>query len=132
MTESRLSVRVNADIKQQAESVFEQLGLSLTAGVNIYLTKVARQQKIPFDLDTDEHKGKGEIDIFAAMKSMELQAQAAVSSAVEALKSGGLPVALYDKEKQEPYLLYPDGTKVFGTAPPIAKKTVIKKHDRVA
>ena len=133
MAESRLSVRVNADIKQKAEAVFEQLGLSLSAGVNIYLTRVAKQRRLPFDLNMDEQneqESKDEADIYTVMKSMELQAQAVVESEIETLRSHGIPVALYDGERHESYLMYPDGTRIFGIEQPAARKAANKKCKR--
>ncbi len=105
MAESRLSVRVNADTKQQAEAVFEQLGLSLSAGVNVYLTRVAKLQKIPFDLSVDDHRTKDETDIIASMKAMELDAQTAVDSEIAKLKSNEIPIALYDAKKKKANLI---------------------------
>jgi len=44
------TIRLNEADKQAAEHVFSQLGLTLAAGLNVYLKAVARQQKIPFEL----------------------------------------------------------------------------------
>jgi DNA-damage-inducible protein J len=44
------SLRIDETDKQRAEQVFNELGLSLAAGLNIYLKAVIRKQRIPFDL----------------------------------------------------------------------------------
>jgi len=44
------TVRFDESDKQTAERVFNELGLTLAAGLNIYIKTVARQQRIPFDL----------------------------------------------------------------------------------
>jgi len=44
------TIRLDEKDKQAAEQVFSQLGLTLAAGLNVYLKAVARQQRIPFDL----------------------------------------------------------------------------------
>ena len=44
------TIRLDEADKQAAEHVFNQLGLTLAAGLNVYLKTVARQQKIPFEL----------------------------------------------------------------------------------
>jgi DNA-damage-inducible protein J len=45
-----LNVKVDADLKRQAEAVFAQVGLTTSAGVNIYLKKVVAVRGIPFEL----------------------------------------------------------------------------------
>ena len=48
------TLRLDEADKQKAEQVFNQLGLTLAAGLNVYLKAVARQQRIPFDLALNE------------------------------------------------------------------------------
>ena len=48
------TIRLDEADKQAAEKVFSQLGLTLAAGLNVYLKAVARQQKIPFELTLNE------------------------------------------------------------------------------
>lgn len=60
------TVKFDESDKRVAERVFNELGLTMAAGLNIYIKMVARQQKIPFDLAlpkqtpvvTKEQKGK--------------------------------------------------------------------------
>jgi len=44
------TIRLNEADKQAAERVFNELGLTMAAGLNVYVKMVARQRKIPFDL----------------------------------------------------------------------------------
>jgi DNA-damage-inducible protein J len=44
------TLRLDEADLQTAERVFSQLGLTLSAGFNIYVKVVVRQQKIPFEL----------------------------------------------------------------------------------
>ena len=48
------TLRLDEKDKQQAEQVFNQLGLTLAAGLTVYLKAVARQQRIPFPLTLKE------------------------------------------------------------------------------
>ena len=48
------TLRLDEDDKQQAEQVFNQLGLTLAAGLTVYLKAVVRQQRIPFDLSLNK------------------------------------------------------------------------------
>ena len=45
-----ISMRLNRKVKEEAEKIFSSLGLTLTAGVNLYLSQVVMQQRIPFSL----------------------------------------------------------------------------------
>ena len=45
-----ISMRLNRKVKEDAERIFASLGLTLTAGVNLYLSQVVMQQRIPFPL----------------------------------------------------------------------------------
>ena len=45
-----LNLRINQDVKQNAESVLSALGLSMTAAITIYLKQIALKGAIPFEL----------------------------------------------------------------------------------
>lgn len=42
--------RVDPIVKEQAESVLGQLGISMATAMEIYLRQIAMQRKIPFDI----------------------------------------------------------------------------------
>jgi len=44
------TVRLDEADKKAAEQVFNELGLTLAAGVNVYIKAVVRQQRIPFEM----------------------------------------------------------------------------------
>ena len=48
------TLRLDEADKQTAEQIFSQLGLTLAAGLNVYVKAVVRQKKIPFELSTVE------------------------------------------------------------------------------
>ena len=45
-----LNLRINKDVKQNAEEVLSALGLSMTAAITIYLKQIALKGAIPFEL----------------------------------------------------------------------------------
>ena len=45
-----LNLRINQDIKHNAEAVLSALGLSMTAAITIYLKQIALKGAIPFEL----------------------------------------------------------------------------------
>lgn len=48
-----LNIRTNKDIKQQAEKIFEALGLNMTTAINVFLRQTVRENGIPFSLKLD-------------------------------------------------------------------------------
>jgi DNA-damage-inducible protein J len=48
-----LNIRVDDTVKQQAEAVFAELGLSLSTAVTVFLKQAIRCNGIPFDLRLD-------------------------------------------------------------------------------
>ena len=53
MITTNLIIRTDKDIKDQAEKVFNELGLSMTTAINIFLRTTIREQGIPFMLKLD-------------------------------------------------------------------------------
>ena len=47
---TRLSMNIDENIKTQAEDLFSEIGLTMTAAVNLFLRASIREQKIPFEL----------------------------------------------------------------------------------
>lgn len=45
-----ITVRVDDSIKQQAEKLFDDLGLNMTSAINIFIKKALSVNGIPFDL----------------------------------------------------------------------------------
>jgi DNA-damage-inducible protein J len=50
---ANLNIRVDDAVKQQAEAVFSELGLSLSAATTIFLKQAIRCNGVPFDLRLD-------------------------------------------------------------------------------
>lgn len=48
MTPVNTSIKIDPELKEQAQELFESLGLSLSAAVNVFLRQSVREQAIPF------------------------------------------------------------------------------------
>jgi len=48
-----ISIRMDAELKKQAEQLFAELGMNMTTAFNIFLRQAVRQQRIPFDIALD-------------------------------------------------------------------------------
>ena len=48
MTPVRTKIKIDPELKEQAQDLFESLGMNLTTAVNIFLRQSVREQAIPF------------------------------------------------------------------------------------
>ena len=55
MENTNITIRIDKDLKKDANKLFDDLGLNLTTAITIFLKKAVREQKIPFQVSkTDE------------------------------------------------------------------------------
>ena len=45
---TNLNIRIDKDLKERAEAVFADMGMSMTTAFNIFVRQTLRQGKIPF------------------------------------------------------------------------------------
>ena len=50
MNESRISIRIDKTTKQNAEKVFDKVGLSMSSAVTLFLKRCINYKGIPFDV----------------------------------------------------------------------------------
>ena len=50
---AQISLRVDDDVKRNAEKTLDAIGLSMSAAINLFLKTVARENRIPFELSAD-------------------------------------------------------------------------------
>ena len=53
MATANLNIRTDQAVKDQAEQLFNELGLNMTTAVNLFLRAVVREHGIPFSLKLD-------------------------------------------------------------------------------
>lgn len=61
MAATNYTIRLDETDKLGAEQVFNQLGLTLAAGINVYIKAVNRQRKIPFALELGADAGRDKL-----------------------------------------------------------------------
>ncbi|MBO6303585.1 MAG: type II toxin-antitoxin system RelB/DinJ family antitoxin [Selenomonadaceae bacterium] len=44
------NIKIDADIKSQAQELFERLGMNLSTAINVFLRQAVREQAIPFHI----------------------------------------------------------------------------------
>lgn len=47
---TNVTIRVEKDLKEQADYLFNELGLNMTTAVNVFIRQSVRQGKIPFEI----------------------------------------------------------------------------------
>ena len=58
---AQISLRVDDEIKRNAERTLDEIGLSMSAAINIFLKAVVRENRIPFELSADPFYSKENI-----------------------------------------------------------------------
>ena len=53
MATTNLNIRTDKDVKDQAELIFNELGLNMTTAINMFLRTTIREHGIPFSLKLD-------------------------------------------------------------------------------
>ncbi len=48
MSNTNVNIRMDTDLKAQAEELFADLGLNMSTAVNLFIRQAVRQQGIPF------------------------------------------------------------------------------------
>ena len=49
---AQVNIRIDDNLKEKADSLFDELGLNMTTAINIFVKQVVRQGRIPFDITT--------------------------------------------------------------------------------
>ena len=56
MSKTRMSIRLDSEVKEQAQQVFNNLGMDMTTAINIFLRQAIQYQGLPFDVRLDESR----------------------------------------------------------------------------
>ena len=54
MAASSMNIRMDSEVKAQAQTLFAQFGLDMTTAINMFLRQSIRERGIPFDLRLPE------------------------------------------------------------------------------
>ena len=56
MSKTSMSIRLDSKVKEQAQQVFNHLGMDMTTAINIFLRQAIQYQGLPFDVKIDENR----------------------------------------------------------------------------
>lgn len=68
---AQITLRVDDEVKKGAEQALNDIGLSMATAINIFLKKVARERRIPFELSANPDPFYSESNIRYLEKKME-------------------------------------------------------------
>jgi len=64
---TNVTIRMDKDLKEQAESLYAEFGMNLTTALNIFMRQTVRQGKIPFEISLNQPNAA----TLAAMQEIE-------------------------------------------------------------
>ena len=64
---TNISIRMDKELKEQTENLFNELGMNMTTAFNIFLRQSVRQGKIPFEISLNQPNAT----TLAAMQEIE-------------------------------------------------------------
>jgi len=101
-------VRVNRELKESAETLFDYLGLNMSNAINIFLRKAVEYKGIPFSVNTGSQGigGLSADEVTRAFNNI-------VEQDIAIKQNRGIPVARYDRESERAYLENADGTREY-------------------
>ena len=53
---TNMSIRVDSELKSQAEQILSQLGMNMTGAVNMFLQQIVRERAVPLSLSLDSSR----------------------------------------------------------------------------
>lgn len=56
MSKTSMSIRLDSEVKEQAQQVFNNLGMDMTTAINIFLRQAIQYQGLPFDVRLDDNR----------------------------------------------------------------------------
>ena len=105
----RVTIRVDKELKECADSLFERLGMNMTTALNVFLRKAVDENAIPFPISAKPVRfGTG----YTADEITHVFAES-VTKEMAYNQRQGFPLAKYDAEKGQAYLEAADGTREY-------------------
>ena len=52
MANVNITIRMDEDLKREADALFDEMGMSFTTAINVFVRQALREGRIPFDVKT--------------------------------------------------------------------------------
>jgi len=100
-----ITIHIDRELKETAESLFDKLGLNMSVAFNMFLRKAINEDAIPFPITGFVHNLSPDA-ITTAFSN-------AIDSEIETNLNKGNPIARYDVTAKRAYLELSDGTREY-------------------
>jgi len=105
----RVTIRVNRDLKKNAEALFERMGLNMSTAFNVFLSKTVNESAIPFPISV---KSSG-IGYGLSVNDITEAFRVTVHDEIADKTRKGFPIARYDTDTKQAYLETADGEREY-------------------
>ncbi len=69
---TNLCIRIDPELKAQAESLFDDLGMNLTTAITVFFRQAVRENRIPFEITRDRPNSETAAAMrYAASKALD-------------------------------------------------------------
>ncbi|MCL1829671.1 MAG: type II toxin-antitoxin system RelB/DinJ family antitoxin [Oscillospiraceae bacterium] len=115
----RVTIRVDRELKERAESLFNHLGMNMTTALNVFLRKAVDEEAIPFTINAKGNEfrysdiQRRKLSLGEKTAQTEEHFQKAVADEIARNRANGYPIALYDIKSKRVYLEYADGRREY-------------------
>ena len=58
MSTTSMNIRMDADVKRQAQELFSEFGLDMTTAINVFLRQAIRERSLPFRVSLTPQKSR--------------------------------------------------------------------------
>jgi addiction module RelB/DinJ family antitoxin len=78
-----LSIRIDRNLKDEADMVFNALGMNLTTAITVFVRQSVRQRKIPFEISLATMDSERRVVMAEAMAASERILQASIQNGTD-------------------------------------------------
>jgi DNA-damage-inducible protein J len=82
---TNLSIRIDRNLKDEADAVFNALGMNLTTAITVFVRQAVRQRKIPFEISLDVGSSGRTVTMAEAIAASERIWQASVQNGTDTM-----------------------------------------------
>ena len=99
MAQTNLTIRIDEDLKRDAEALFNRIGLNMSSAINVFFRQTLRAQAIPFELKAydDYYTGENLVRLKRSIAQSERGETISFTMAeLEAMETGEVPQRALD------------------------------------
>lgn len=78
-----VTIRLDREVKERAESMFNEFGMNLSTAVNVFVRQALRQGKIPFEINDPFYSDKNQAELRRRIADVEAGANLSVHELIE-------------------------------------------------